>query len=168
METSPEQIELFDEAVRDHGALVARIVSSYEARAALAEELAQETFTALWRALPAWRGEASMRTFLARIAHNVCVSHVRREVRRTDTEIDDQTPSAADSPETVAGRNLERTRLLEAVSALPLAQRQVVTLHLEGFTDREVGETLGISEGNVGVRLTRARTRLRALMGVAS
>ena len=109
-----------------------------------------------------------MRTFLARIAHNVCVSHVRREVRRTDTEIDDQTPSAADSPETVAGRNLERTRLLEAVSALPLAQRQVVTLHLEGFTDREVGETLGISEGNVGVRLTRARTRLRALMGVAS
>jgi RNA polymerase sigma-70 factor (ECF subfamily) len=50
------------------------------------------------------------------------------------------------------------------VHRLPVAYRQVVTLTLEGLSYREVAEVLGISESNVGARLTRARQILRRLL----
>lgn len=168
MTRATDQNETFEAAVREHGALVARIASSYEARPALAEELSQDAFAALWRALPGFRGDSSLRTFVARIAHNTCVSHVRRESRKTDVELGDDLPSDERSPEAAAAQILARERLLQAVRALPLGQRQVVTLHLEGFSDRDIGEALGLTEGNVSVRLTRARAKLRELMGVTA
>lgn len=144
---------------------MARIVSTYERRPALAEELVQETFTALWKALPSFRGESSLKTFTARIAHNVCVSHVRKESRGQMQDLDETLPDDRDSPEQQADRSSQRRRLLAAVRDLPLGQRQVVTLHLEGFADAEIGEALGLSTGNVAVRLTRARATLKNQMG---
>jgi RNA polymerase sigma-70 factor (ECF subfamily) len=59
-------------------------------------------------------------------------------------------------------------RLQDAVRALPLARRQVVTLALEGFSHAEIAQALGISEGNVAVRLNRARSALSAVLGGVS
>jgi RNA polymerase sigma-70 factor (ECF subfamily) len=55
-------------------------------------------------------------------------------------------------------------RLLDAVQRLPVSLRQVVTLALEGLSYAEIGDVLGITETNVGARLTRARQRLRQLL----
>jgi len=57
----------FDQIVREHGAMIRRIAASYEANVHLAEELVQEIHFALWRSLPAFRGDASLRTFVARL-----------------------------------------------------------------------------------------------------
>ncbi|MEE4209809.1 MAG: sigma-70 family RNA polymerase sigma factor [Parvularcula sp.] len=155
----------FEDAVRQHGAMVARIVSTYEVRPALAEELVQDVFTALWRALPAFRGDSSLKTFVARIAHNVSISHVRKEVRMRHVELDDAMPAHADGPHEETERNLARERLLQAVRRLPLGQRRVVSLHLEGFANKDIAQVLDLSEGNVAVRLNRARGALTDLMG---
>jgi RNA polymerase sigma-70 factor (ECF subfamily) len=56
----------------------------------------------------------------------------------------------------------EGRRLLDAIQRLPVNHRQVVTLMLEGLGYSEIAEVLGISETNVGARLTRARQMLRA------
>jgi RNA polymerase sigma-70 factor (ECF subfamily) len=52
-------------------------------------------------------------------------------------------------------------RLLDAVRALPLIYREIVLLTLEGLDYREISEVVGISESNVGARLSRARQHLR-------
>jgi len=154
----------FEQAVRAHGGLVARIVSGYELRADLADELVQDVFAALWRALPSWRGDASIRTLVARIAHNIAVSHVRRAVRTRTEPLD--TDTGDDVALDAGDRAVERGRLLAAVRALPLPLRQAVILHLEGFSDEEAGTSLGISTGAVAVRLTRARATLRAALAL--
>lgn len=159
------QKQRLEAAIQEHGALVARIASTYEVRPALAEELVQDVFAAMWKALPTFRGESSLKTFVARIAHNICVSHVRRAVREKSQELHDEMPDGADGPEIDADRALKRSKLLAAVRGLPLSLRQVVTLHLEGFTDKEIGEALAISSGNVAVRLTRARAALKKTIG---
>ena len=61
----------FDDLVREFAAMVSRIASAYEKRPALIEELTQEIFLAVFRALPSYREEASLKTFVARIANNV-------------------------------------------------------------------------------------------------
>lgn len=68
-------------------------------------------------------------------------------------------------PDTLAEQASARRVLLEALRTLPLATRQLVSLHLEGFSNREIGEALGLREGNVAVRLTRARERLNVMIG---
>ena len=155
----------FEGAVRDFSPMVARIASSYEADAAVAEELVQDTFTALWRALPSFRGDGSLKAFVARIAHNVSVSHVRRSARASKVAIEHDLPDDGPAPDALTEQDALRRELLAAVRGLPLSYRQVITLHLEGFSNTEIADTLALSASNVGARLTRARDRLREALG---
>lgn len=158
--------QTFDQIAREFGPMIGRIVCSYEADASLAEELAQEIYIALWRALPRFRGAASMRTFVARIATNRALTHVARQMRLPPTvEVDADVPTMDANPETQVLASCDRSRLVLAVRTLPLGYRQVATLTLEGLTAREVAETLGISTNAVAIRLSRARFMLRERLG---
>ena len=70
--------QTFEQITRERDAMVRRIASSYEWRAHLAEELVQDIYFAVWRALPSYCGAASLRTFVARIATNRAVMLVAR------------------------------------------------------------------------------------------
>ncbi len=155
---------MFRGLVQDHRGLVSRIASSYEVRDDLVEELVQDVFLALWRAIDRFRGDASLRTYVARIAHNVCASHVRKAVRSRTVALEDGHLEPALSAEDAAGQLNSRARLLDAIRSLPLPARQLLTLHLEGFSNREIAETLDLSEGNTAVRLTRLRAQLKQRM----
>ena len=156
---------LFRTWVETYAGMVGRIASTYEARPALAEELVQESFMGLWRAMPGFRQEASAKTFIARITHNVCISHVRKAVKAKSGPLHEHMADTAPQPEDLADTAARRRKLLEAVRALPLQGRQIISLHLEGFTNREIGEALGLSEGNIATRLSRARARLKEIIG---
>ncbi|HEX3457642.1 MAG TPA: sigma factor, partial [Candidatus Baltobacteraceae bacterium] len=61
--------------------MIKRIALSYERQAHLVEELVQDVYLAIWRALPSFRGDSSLRTFVARIATNRAVTHVARALK---------------------------------------------------------------------------------------
>src|SRR4030095_8654443 len=73
--------EHFERLMREHGASLVRLASAYERNTASRDDLVQEMALALWRALPAFRGECSERTLVFRIAHNRAVTHVGRNRR---------------------------------------------------------------------------------------
>ena len=156
----------FEQLLRECGPLIKRIAASYEADKELARDLAQEIFLAVWRALPSFRAESSLRTFVARIAHNRAVTHVARSASVPESvEFPDELPCPAPELEAVAIEHDRRARTLAAVQKLPLAYRQVATLILEGFTPPEVAQTLGLTVNAVSIRATRARAMLRSLLG---
>ncbi len=145
--------------------MLARICASYEADPGRRQDLMQEVALAIWQALPAFRGEGNIKAFLARITHNRCVTHVAREVKvPRGPEIGVDFPHDGSTPEDHTANDQMRKGLMQAVRALPLSQRQVVVLVLEGFSYREVGHALGISEGNVAVRFNRAKSALRLVL----
>lgn len=159
----------FAEVLRAHAGLISRIAASYEADPALRDDLLQEIALALWRALPGWRGEAGLRTFVARIAHNRGATHVLGERRRPrPTELPEDLPDRGIAPDLHTHMTQESARLQAAVRALPLALRQAVTLALEGFSHAEIADALGINANAVGVRLNRARQALRDQLGGAA
>ena len=158
--------QVFEQIVRDHHAMIRRIVASYEAKSAAVEDLVQDVYMAIWRALPAFRGESSVRTFVARIATNRAITHVARASRLpAAVELSEHLPSPDDDPERHAIALDRSARLASAVRALPLAYRQAATLALEGMTPKEIADVLGISTNAVAIRMTRAKERLRAQMG---
>lgn len=150
----------------DYGALLKRIASAHEADPGLTEELIQETLLAIWRALPTHRGDASLKTFVARIAINKAVDHVRRALRRVPAaQLSLQEPDPHEGPEWQLMASDDRDRLLHAVQRLPMAYRQTALLTLEGLSGVEVARVLGISANAVAIRLLRAKSLLRTLLG---
>jgi RNA polymerase sigma-70 factor (ECF subfamily) len=152
----------YSQILEAHGAGIARVAGNYARSAAEREDLVQEVSLAIWGALPRFRGEASLRTFAFRIAHNCSITHLRkRRAMVPEQEIVDLQPSAQQLLE----QRSDRQRLMRAIQSLPVGLREVLTLKLEGLSYLQIGEIVGISEKNVSVRLTRARQRLRRALG---
>ena len=151
----------FDRLVAANGPALTRLAASYTDTPSDRDDLLQEIAMALWQALPRFRGECSERTFLFRIAHNRAIAHMARSrsqpVAGEEVEVHDPAPD----PEAGLVRAQRVEHLRQTIHQLPLAYRQVITLSLEGLGYGEIAEVLGISESNVGVRLTRARQILR-------
>ncbi len=158
----------YDEVLRAHGGALRRVASVYERDPALREDLFQEICLALWQALPRFEERSSLRTFVFRVAHNRGLTHrwQRRAAAAGALEDAAEPRDPGPDPEAAASRGQRSARLLEAVGRLPLNYRQVVALTLEGLSQAEIGEVLGITENNVAVRVTRARQALREMHGV--
>jgi len=155
-----------EEIVRDYGTMVRRIAFSHESSPHLADELVQEIYIAIWRALPSFRGEASLKTFVARIATNRAVTHAVRAMRVPPaSELSEEIRSSRDTPEEIAIANDRREILMTAVRRLPLAYRQPVMLSLEGLTLEEVAQVLGITANATAIRTSRAKQMLKQWIG---
>jgi RNA polymerase sigma-70 factor, ECF subfamily len=124
-----------------------------------AEDAVQETFLRALRALPGFRGDAAVRTWLCRIAVNVC-RNWRRDHRPTESWDEERTdhPGESASPEALALRHL---RILEALNVLRPPQRIALLLkEREGWSMAEIAAALGWNEKRVGNELYRARRAL--------
>jgi RNA polymerase sigma-70 factor (ECF subfamily) len=160
---SPPAIDI-EAVLREHGRMLARIAGSYESEPSRRDDLLQDISVAVWRALPGWRGEASVRTFVARVAHNRAIDHLAREKRERGEALAEDHVDPGASPLQHAQAHQQRASLLVAVRGLPLGQRQVVVLALEGFSQREIGLALNLEENTVAQRLSRARRQLQACL----
>jgi RNA polymerase sigma-70 factor (ECF subfamily) len=153
--------------LEEHDRALRRLAASYERDPSRQQDLVQDIWLAVWQALPRFRGECSERTFVYRIAHNRAVTHVEHHQRRRTDVLDEDAPVAAPGPDQEHSLSAQQRheRLRAAVQTLPLAQRQVVVLTLEGLSHAEVADITGITENNVAVRLTRARAELARRLG---
>ena len=100
-----------------------------------------------------------------KIAHNRAITHVSKEASRPrSVELDERLPDPETTPDEAAEQDEARGRLERAVAQLPLGQRLVVTLALEGFSPDEIAQVLGIQVSAASVRLHRAKTSLQQLL----
>lgn len=144
-----------------------------------ASDALQETALRAWRAMPTFEGRSDLRTWLTRIISRVCFDMLR--VRRQEFPLS-SCPSAdalsngggrgdvrADELNVLVGHTafVDRDESLDvkrAMQALPPDDRTVLTLfYLNDYPVRRIASVLGVSEGAVKTRLTRARERFRAL-----
>jgi RNA polymerase sigma-70 factor (ECF subfamily) len=155
----------FDRLLAANGPAVARLAASYTNTPSDRDDLLQEIALAVWQALRAFRGECSPRTFLFRIAHNRAIAYLSRSQARFPAAAGDcdvhEIHDPAPDPESGLAREQTAARLRGAIHRLPLIYRQVIMLALEDMGYAEIAEVLGISESNVGARLSRARQLLR-------
>jgi len=127
-----------------------------------AEDLVSATFERLAKALERYRGNASVRTYLFSIAHNVLREYIRdrqRKVGRLDTEV--SILDLGPSPSAALARHRDEQRLLHALRALPIAHQIVLELSFfEELSRSEIAEITGLPEGTVASRLRKARELL--------
>lgn len=124
-----------------------------------AEEVTQEVFLKVWRALPAYDGRAAVSTWLYAIARNTCLTAVRSESYRKATDLE-----RAPEPRVSADAALH-VDLAACLSRLPEILREVITLfYLQEKSIKEVAAILDLPEGTVKSHLHRARRALSDMM----
>lgn len=167
----------YEELVRRHGgrllAVARRFLDEDEAQDAV-----QDALLSAFRALDRFEGNARISTWLHRIVVNAALMRIRGRRRRAEDPIEDMLPRFDDSghavqpagvwrplPEDAVEREQLRDLVRSKIEELPESYRAVlVARDLEELDTRETAEALGISSGNVKVRLHRARQALRELL----
>ncbi|MDQ3957010.1 MAG: sigma-70 family RNA polymerase sigma factor [Actinomycetota bacterium] len=159
------------EVIDHYGGVVYGMARRVLAEPALAEEVAQDTFLALWRRPGAFDpARGSLQSFLLGVVRNKAVDLVRKEesLRRTRDSL------AAEMHVSAASHDLgdmveEREDVRTALAGLSDVQREAIVLaYFGGRTYREVAAELGIPEGTAKTRLRDGLVKLRAAMGKAS
>jgi RNA polymerase sigma-70 factor (ECF subfamily) len=135
----------------------------------LAEDLTSETFYRAMRALDGFRGDASIKTWLLRIARNLYLNRKRRDDRSQSLDdLEERGVTAATrepDPETRFIREEESEKVRRALRDLPDDDRSILLLAAEDeLSCREIAEVLDISLTAVKTRLFRARRRLAGLL----
>lgn len=167
-EASPALVE---RARRGDSRAFAEAVTHYDARLrALAfrllgdrdgmDDALQEAYVKAFRALPRFKGDSGLGTWLYRITYNVCIDELRRRPVVPHVSANGSDPATAGpDPEEAA---IARGDLAAALAALPADHRAAVLLvDAHGFDYAEAGRILGIPPGTVASRLNRARGTLR-------
>ncbi|MBA3918483.1 MAG: RNA polymerase subunit sigma-24 [Gemmatimonas sp.] len=129
----------------------------------LAQDIAQEVWIQIFRALPSWRGDAKFSTWIHRVAINRTLNALR-PVKRTaavESEIEEHSVIVEqDAERRMLAQNIEA-----AAAQLSPGARTVFYLHdVEGFTHEEIAEQLGITPGGSKSQLFKARAKLRRLL----
>jgi RNA polymerase sigma-70 factor, ECF subfamily len=159
--TYAEREQLFIDLFEQRRAGIRRLCYSYLNSASEVDDLFQEIMTNVWNSLPNFRAEASLSTWVYRIAVNTALIHRRR--RRPSEELPDMP-----DPRVSTERDLERREQLEAlhhaIAQLGGQDRLIVSLLLEGLSYKEIADVTGITVNYVGVKISRIKQALEQLM----
>jgi RNA polymerase sigma factor (sigma-70 family) len=161
----------FEQIVRDHHTMVFSTLLRLTGSREHVDDLAQEVFLRLYRALPSFRGEALLSTYLYRITVNVAQNEWKRQRRdvRSMVSISDEVSAWADRlehPGRNAAEQLEEREFQQGVEAqlqkLSQVERTVLVLyHQEERTYEQIAEVLRLPIGTVRTHLHRGRKKMR-------
>jgi RNA polymerase sigma factor (sigma-70 family) len=136
---------VFEEIYRRFGDRMKSIAWNHLGNSSDAEDAVQETFLKVHRAATTFTGEASFATWVYRILVNTCYDLLRKRRRRVEeAPLDDSLERSGSSVD-----DMKRIALRRLLDELPEQRRSVFTLfEIEGLSHAEIGQVLGISEGN--------------------
>uniref|UniRef100_UPI0032164255 RNA polymerase sigma factor n=1 Tax=uncultured Draconibacterium sp. TaxID=1573823 RepID=UPI0032164255 len=131
------------------------------------EDICQEVFIKVFKTLKHFRGDSKLSTWIAKIAYNTAITHIRKQQRRGEVSYNEKPVLVelhVDSGLNQKKLEKEEARkyLLRLIENLPVKYRTVLTLfHLEEFSYKEIEEITGMPEGTIKSYLSRARKILK-------
>ena len=157
--TAHEQQSTFDRWLAAYRGVLFKVVRAYADSRADQDDLFQEIAVAVWKSIPNFRAESSESTWIYRVALLTALSWLRSEKRRRNDSMETREPVLAVATPDPDPR-LEW--LYDEIRKLDDVDRSLTLLLFDGLSYREIADTLGLSENNVGVRIHRIKRRLTA------
>jgi RNA polymerase sigma-70 factor (ECF subfamily) len=150
----------FLENINQYRGMLHKVCSIYAHTMADREDLFQEMVIQLWKAYPKFRGESKFSTWLYRIALNTAISDLRKQNRRVNLSFPEFIPrEEADTADRSKEDQLKQ--LYAAIKRLSEVEKAIVMLYLEDKSYEEMEEILGISNGNLRVKMNRIKDKLK-------
>ncbi|PKG43450.1 RNA polymerase sigma factor [Psychroflexus sp. MES1-P1E] len=146
----------FETIYKTYWQKVFRLCMGYANDTDVAKDLAQETFIKVWKQLPKFRNESSIGTWIFRIASNTCLRQIQKDNKMPKSEL------PVEIKDEILDTNIEKDIqfLYHCISELQEVERIIISLELEDMNQKEIAEIVGLSEGNVRVKIHRIKQKL--------
>jgi len=147
----------FTELLYQNQGIVHKICSLYFINRDEKEDYKQELIIQLWKAFPSFNNQSKFSTWMYRVCLNAAIDILRKEKAQPNfVKFDANTFGAIPAPNNEINENQEK--LYNAINKLSSIDKAIVTLYLDEFSYKEIGEILGISESNTGVKINRIKS----------
>ena len=155
--SDPDHERRFTQWLDRHAGLLLKVASSFASEKNDREDLLQEISFQVWKSIPGYDNQVKESTWIYRVAFYTAISWLRAESKHQSRN------SPSDHLHVISVDTNEDPRvqwLYEKIAELDPVDRSLTLLLLDGFSYREMSETIGISESNVGVRINRIKKQL--------
>lgn len=164
--------DAFEQLVNAHQARIYNLALRMTGDREAAFDMTQETFLKAWHAIGMFQQDSKFSTWLCRIAGNTCIDYLRRKRRQPTVSLADleegkelELPDSSLDPAVLTERAHDREAVLQALAALPVEYRRVLSLRaIEDMSYEEIGQALDMNPGTVKSRIFRAREKMRQLL----
>lgn len=154
----------FVEIIKTHQGILHKVCGMYRHDSDDRKDLFQEIVIQLWRALPNFRHESKISTWIYQISLNVAISDFRKESRRPiRVELSENLLNISDN--IYDNSTEEQIKIMHhAIAQLSEIEKAIVMLYFEEKDNEEIAEIVGITQNNVRVKMTRIREKLRTIV----
>jgi len=153
--------ESFLKTIHDHQNIIHKVSRMYRDSLEDQQDLFQEIVFQLWKAYPQFRSESKLSTWMYRIALNTAIATYRKP--KIPIDVSETIPEKFHPTDTnEVSENQER--LFAALRLLNDSEKAIISLFLEDYTYHEIASITGITENNVGVRISRIKEKLKLIL----
>lgn len=158
-----EKEQEFLNRIESHKGILYKVSKMYMDNSDDQQDLFQEIVCQLWKSYESFRNESQFSTWMYRVAVNTAIVFLRKEKRKVDRyEIASENVKDDEGDSHIKESQLDH--FYKAVQKLEKIDKAIIFYQLEGFSHKEIGENLGISEGNARVKLNRAKEKLKEII----
>jgi RNA polymerase sigma factor (sigma-70 family) len=158
-----EKEQEFLNRIESHKGILYKVSKMYMDNSDDQEDLFQEIVCQLWKSYESFRNESQFSTWMYRVAVNTAIVFLKKEKRKVDRyEIASENVKEDEGDSHIKESQLDH--FYKAVQKLEKIDKAIIFYQLEGFSHKEIGDNLGISEGNARVKLNRAKEKLKEII----
>ena len=162
---SSEKKELFASLHREYQPMVGQLCRGFvQGDPDLAQDLSQEVFINIWNALHTFRGDSGHKTWIYRITVNTCLKYIRDRKDTRRVAMEDVDHRLADTNVTDDQAELRQQLLYRAIGQLGEVDRLIMMLLLDELSYEEISDIIGLSAGNLRVRIHRIKKNLKKII----
>lgn len=128
------------------------------------EDLQQEILIQLWKSYQNFKGNSEFSTWMYRVAINTAITYLKKEKKRTNNQMDMPDHFEVQNEDYNPAKDKQLEVFYAAVQELKPLEKAVIFYFMEGMSHKEIGDNLGLSEGNARVKLNRTKEKIQQII----
>ncbi|PWN67518.1 RNA polymerase sigma factor [Chryseobacterium oncorhynchi] len=154
----------FIQKIKKHKGIIFKISKMYMSEKDDQDDLFQEITYQIWKAYPSFKGQSEFSTWLYRIALNTAIIFLKTDKRRSFIANEDLSNYVISQEDYDYGKEERLAEMYKAIHELNPIDKAFIFYYLEDFSGKQIAEEIGISEGNVRVKMNRAKNKLKDIL----
>lgn len=156
--------DFYSDFILPYAAIIIKICRAYTRTQDDFEDYYQEVCLQIWRSKQSFEGKAQWSTWVYRVTLNVCMTLMKKRTKSDDCFVSDPVPEGITEDASHFFRQESMNSLYAAIHHLSEIDRGIILLYLEEKSYEEIADIIGIKSNNVGVRVSRIKTKLSQLL----
>jgi len=148
----------FKNIIKAHKGIIFKVAKAYSKGPYDFDDLYQEITIQIWRALPSFRKNSKLSTYIYRIALNTGINFKKKNSKVSSVEISEH--QLADVSLNPSETTYEIDLLYKAIQSLSEAEKAIILLYLDQYSHKEIASIIGISSNYIGVKVNRIKNKL--------